>query len=362
MSSGGQGEVGGGLTPRDRWAVETMARQAGVIDALAAEATSATVDASRCALWRTLRRQAASYRRYLDPWSRSAGFSRTLPAITRHHAILEDHQKRARAELEQFDEDTRRRAQAAVGIRLAVVGKGGAGKTVLAATLARLLAQRHRNVLAVDLDTNPGLAMSLGMAPTEAGLPREVLEEHPGANYGWHLASGVHPREVVERCAVVGPDGVRFLGVGKISSPDKAAAKQSVAALVQVLLGFDRPGWDVIADLEAGPTTPFERYHAFAEDVALVVTADWRSAMTGRRLSTMIDGQRAVIVANRFDELPDHPGLPSAVRIPFDAEVAEAERFGRSAMDACPGARAVKAVAQLSESLLPEGGGTHQGR
>jgi hypothetical protein len=181
-------------------------------------------------------------------------------------------------------------------MRLAVVGKGGAGKTVLAATLARLLAQRHRNVLAVDLDTNPGLAMSLGMEPTEAGLSRVVLEEHPGANYGWHLASGVHPREVVERCAVVGPDGVRFLGVGKISSPDKAAAKRSVAALVQVLLGFDRPGWDVIADLEAGPTTPLRalsclrrgrrtgRYPGLAlgHDRAPPLNDDRRSARRGR--------------------------------------------------------------------------------
>ena len=51
-----------------------------------------------------------------------------------------------------------------------------------------------------------------------------------------------------------------------------------------------------------------------------------------------------IILANRFRGEPDHPGLEPRVRIPFDSEVAEAERQGLSPLDACPDSPAVRAI------------------
>ena len=59
--------------------------------------------------------------------------------------------------------------------------------------------------------------------------------------------------------------------MGKIDEPEKQAARQTLIAVLQVLRGFADPDWDVIADLEAGPTTVFEGYHGFAERVLVVV-------------------------------------------------------------------------------------------
>ncbi|MEJ7741288.1 MAG: AAA family ATPase [Nocardioidaceae bacterium] len=53
-------------------------------------------------------------------------------------------------------------------MRLAVAGKGGAGKTTLSATLARLAARSGRQVVAIDADANPNLASALGLPPSEA--------------------------------------------------------------------------------------------------------------------------------------------------------------------------------------------------
>nr|MDQ6928786.1 AAA family ATPase [Actinomycetota bacterium] len=52
-------------------------------------------------------------------------------------------------------------------MKLAMVGKGGVGKTSISGTLARLLARRGRRVLAIDGDPNPNLALTLGVPPEQ---------------------------------------------------------------------------------------------------------------------------------------------------------------------------------------------------
>jgi CO dehydrogenase maturation factor len=336
------------LNQRDAWAIQCMQRQLAVLDDLTARA-----DDPRA--WLALERHANSYARHLSVWlAKDRIFPGARAEMARHRTALEGYADRARAQVADVDPETLDAARAALGIRLAVIGKGGAGKTVISSTLSRLLARAGRKVFACDLDVNPGLAISLGLPPTEAGLPPEAVEEHPGSIYGWQLTGAMRPIDVVERFAAVAPDGVRFLGLGKIgpsaegAGTDKSAAKQSVAALVHLLLGIGEPDWDVIADLEAGPTTPFERYHAFSEDVVVVVGPAWRSAMTARRLLPMVEDRNLTVVSNRFRDEPDHPGLAARIRIPFDPELAEVERQGLAPLDACPESPAIAQISRLA--------------
>src|SRR5689334_2196921 len=53
-------------------------------------------------------------------------------------------------------------------MKIAFVGKGGAGKTTLAALFARHLAAQGRTVLALDADINQNLAAALGEDPDQA--------------------------------------------------------------------------------------------------------------------------------------------------------------------------------------------------
>ncbi|MCA1692654.1 MAG: AAA family ATPase [Actinobacteria bacterium] len=335
---------------REEWALDALARQTAVVDDLEARAA----DPLR---WLALRRQALSYLRHLDTWQQGRAFSEMSDVLDAHQRSLQDRVAAAESELAGMDHVERRHLEGRLGLRLAVIGKGGAGKTVICSTLARLLARQGRKVLAVDMDTNPGLAYSIGLeaAGGDHGLSPDALEESPGAAYGWQLRSGLLPREAVERFAVPAPDGVAFLSMGKIGEVDKSSAKRTVVAVIQILLGFGEPGWDVIGDLEAGPTTPFERYHAFSDDVMVVVGPAWRSALTARRLLPMVgDGRRTTIVANRFRNERDHPGLVPRIRIPFDPQVAEAERQGLSPLDVCPDSPAIRAIAQVAELFVSQ--------
>ena len=62
-------------------------------------------------------------------------------------------------------------------MNLCVVGKGGSGKTSLSGTMARLLARRGHDVLAIDGDPNPNLAVKLGIPPE----PRKPAPADSGA-------------------------------------------------------------------------------------------------------------------------------------------------------------------------------------
>jgi CO dehydrogenase maturation factor len=62
-------------------------------------------------------------------------------------------------------------------MKIAFVGKGGAGKTTLAALFARHLAAQGHTVLALDADINQNLAVALGEDADEAAL-QPTLSEH----------------------------------------------------------------------------------------------------------------------------------------------------------------------------------------
>lgn len=73
-------------------------------------------------------------------------------------------------------------------MKIAVTGKGGVGKTTVAATLARLYAQEGRTVLAADADPDANLGFALGF-PSEMldgivpiSKMRKLAEERTGAN------------------------------------------------------------------------------------------------------------------------------------------------------------------------------------
>ncbi len=101
-------------------------------------------------------------------------------------------------------------------MKVAVVGKGGSGKTTTAAVVARVLARSGAPTVALDCDSNPNLGISLGLGEDETerllGM-RQALddgeEEHAP---GWD--------QLVSRFGADAPDGVRLAVVTAIQNPE----------------------------------------------------------------------------------------------------------------------------------------------
>jgi CO dehydrogenase maturation factor len=101
-------------------------------------------------------------------------------------------------------------------VKVAVIGKGGVGKTVVSGILSRSLARQGWKVVALDCDSNPNLGISLGIgvdATEHLATIRQSLDEDEGA----HASSF---EELLERFGMQGPDGVRLAVVSQIDHPN----------------------------------------------------------------------------------------------------------------------------------------------
>lgn len=248
-------------------------------------------------------------------------------------------------------------------LRVAFVGKGGAGKSAVAGTFARLLARGGWPVLAVDSDPMPGLAFSLGIRSVDAGIPDEAVVERAEGEDGprYRLRPGLTAAEVIDRWAPAGPDGVRFLQFGKMRGRAGELAR-SQAAFFQVRRELDRTGWNVVGDLPGGTRQPFFGWGDFAETIVVVVEPTAKSLLSARRLGRLRanrqPGQRVVALASKVagpadaDQVAERTGLEVVASVPWDENVADAERRGLPVVDLAPDCPAVNAVAGLVERML----------
>jgi CO dehydrogenase nickel-insertion accessory protein CooC1 len=101
-------------------------------------------------------------------------------------------------------------------VKIAVVGKGGSGKTTTSAVLARTFARHGHETLALDCDTNPNLGISLGLGE-EVTERLVTVRDAVDAGEEDHAVS---PDDLVERFGAPAPDGVRLAVVSAIQNPE----------------------------------------------------------------------------------------------------------------------------------------------
>jgi CO dehydrogenase maturation factor len=106
-------------------------------------------------------------------------------------------------------------------MKTAVAGKGGSGKTTIAGTLARVLAERGFRVVAIDDDSNPNLALTVGVAAATAaalpGLPRDLLGERVDAEGITRLELTVPAEDFIERYGLPVRENLTLLVMGQPS-------------------------------------------------------------------------------------------------------------------------------------------------
>ncbi|MBA2558837.1 MAG: AAA family ATPase [Propionibacteriales bacterium] len=248
-------------------------------------------------------------------------------------------------------------------MRVAVAGKGGAGKTTISATLARLAARGGRSVVAIDADANPNLSTALGVSvaidPGLRPLPPALVSRRRGG------AGLTEPIDIVlERYALRAPDGVRLLGMGAPAHAEEGclcSAHAVVAALLEDL-GAQTDAL-VVVDMEASPEHLSRGTIRHADTVCLVAEPYYRSLETVRRMAALVAElpvRSMVVVANKVRSAGDHEaiaefcerhGFELAGSVPWSEEVVAADRERVPVIEWPGAATVVDAVAALAASL-----------
>lgn len=250
-------------------------------------------------------------------------------------------------------------------MRVAFVGKGGSGKSAVAGTFVRVLAATGHAVLAIDSDPMPGLAWSIGIPPTDAGLPDDILVEGEEGGPRFRLRDGLTADAAVEGHALRGPDGIRFLQFGKLRGrpADQGRSQQTFLAITREL---DDTHWHLVGDLPAGTRQAYSGWARYADTLLVVVEPTAKSVLSARRLARMADATnrsddahipRMFGVANKVTspsdtaELQSRTGLEFIASIPFDPAFSAAERRAKAPIDAVPDSPAVAGVESLMDAL-----------
>lgn len=110
-------------------------------------------------------------------------------------------------------------------MKIAVVGKGGVGKTTIAGTLARMLADDGYKVMAIDADPDANLASAIGCKPeiareiTPIADMKDFIRERTGAQQGYGVMFKLNPKvdDIPDKFSR-DVEGVKFLVMGSLDS------------------------------------------------------------------------------------------------------------------------------------------------
>lgn len=246
-------------------------------------------------------------------------------------------------------------------MKVAVAGKGGSGKSTVSGALARFLARRGHEVIAIDADPNPNLGISLGLPPGSVETMRPILNALLDSGHT-HDDPTPPADELLSRYGVEAPDGVTLVATGKIERPSSACLCCGSHNTTRQFFG-ELPADDrvVVADLEAG-LNDLIWAHPGPQDVVLAVTeGSAKSVEVARRacrLAEELGVTRIIAVANRMLSEADVGvvagalGVDEVVSVPEDPAVEHADNLGLAPIDVDPGSPALAALDQLADRLV----------
>ncbi len=251
-------------------------------------------------------------------------------------------------------------------MKLALSGKGGVGKTTLAALLAAALVRRGYETLAIDADPAPNLGAALGLPADEANRIVPIAEDadlvaaKTSTGYAGVYNLSFPVDDLIRDRAVMTPAGAGLLVMGTVRAAGGGCtcpASAVVRALLRRLVVGERQA--VVLDLEAG-LEHLGRGTAASVDLLLVLidgsAASCAVAGRIRDLAHELGIPRIAIVGSRLSgdaaigAATDCAGrleLPLLAMLPDDPDVAQAGQEGRPVP-------ADGASATLVEALLDE--------
>ncbi|MBW8040299.1 MAG: AAA family ATPase [Planctomycetes bacterium] len=237
---------------------------------------------------------------------------------------------------------------------IAISGKGGAGKTTLAAMIIRLLcSQSHGAVLAVDADPNSCLATMLGVEPEEtiAEIREQTRQKQPDGEGTDRLRS----LEYGIQQAITEAVGFDLLTMGRPEGPSCYCAVNNI--LRTFLDKLSSQYQYVIIDNEAGMEHLSRRTTNNVDLLCIVAEPTAIGNLTARRIFELakklpISVKEIGVIWNRAESGKNVDEIETFGYIPNDKTIFDASIQGKTIFDLEENSAALSAVCKIFESKL----------
>ncbi len=257
-------------------------------------------------------------------------------------------------------------------MKIAVSGKGGVGKTLVAGILARLFAKDGFKVLAIDNDSAMNLSYTLGFAEEVKSkiVPisemKKMIEERTEVKGAGPGVYNINPEvsDIPDRFKVTGPDDLKLLVLGSIEEPASGCLCPENALIRTLLYNLlVKRNEVVVVDFEAG-LEHLGRGTAKGIDVMLVITEPSQKSLDLCskiiELSKKLGVINIFLIANKIIEdsqlniINDRIKsweIPLYHSIPFDLEIGKADLKGISPLDSNPNSKAINSIKALYSKI-----------
>jgi len=236
-------------------------------------------------------------------------------------------------------------------MKIAISGKGGVGKTLLAAFLSRIFAESGYTVIAIDADPDSNLAATLGFPHAEKITPisemSHLIEERTGVRPGKAGALfKLNPKvdDLPEKYSLE-YNGIRLMVMGRIKKggtgcycPENALLQ---ALITHLFLARDEV---VVLDMEAGIEHLGRGTAKVVDKLIVVVEPGRRSIETAYKIDKLakdISLQNIAVVGNKLRSQADREYLTSHLPnfeflgfIPYDQAIVDADLANLPIFDA----------------------------
>ena len=253
---------------------------------------------------------------------------------------------------------------------IALAGKGGTGKTTIAALLIRHLIEEHSgSILAIDADPSSNLNMVLGMdvEQTVGDIREGMLDmvQSSGALAG-SMPGGMSKQEYLDyqiQMALVEDERVDLLAMGRPEGPGcYCAANQMLRVIVDRL---EKQYDYVVIDNEAGMEHLSRRTTRDVDVLLLVTDPTQRGLIAAQHMAEMVPGLKigvghVYLVVNRLrGEMPAplaeavaQSGLELVSTVPEDLSMAEFEFTGRPLVELPAETAVYRAVRGIARMIV----------